>query len=147
MVTRVARRSSSAVAVSGALTISHSPGSRNSPSRTLMAYCCGCLARRKNSPIELVYTIFSYARNERLRVKSRLADGVNAPSITGVYPAANWLEREVFDMFGIRFDGHPNLKRILLPDEWQGHPLRKEYGIVQMDNDCVKSNLGIDSGQ
>ena len=96
---------------------------------------------------ELVYTLFSYRDNVRLRIKAALADGVTAPSITRIHPAANWLEREVFDMFGIRFDGHPDLRRILLPDEWQGHPLRKEYGIVQMDNNWVKSHLGIESGQ
>ena len=96
---------------------------------------------------ELIYTLFSYAHNFRLRVKARLADGASALSVTSVYPAANWLEREAFDMFGIRFDGHPNLRRILLPDEWQGHPLRKEYGIVQMDNAWVQSHLEIESGQ
>jgi NADH-quinone oxidoreductase subunit C len=96
---------------------------------------------------ELVYVLYSFARNEYLRVKAQAAEGQTAPTATGVYPAANWLEREVFDMFGIRFDGHPDLKRILLPDEWQGHPLRRDHSIIGMDNQWVKQNLDIESGQ
>jgi len=82
-----------------------------------------------------------------LRVKAQIADGEQPESATDVYLAANWLEREVFDMFGIEFAGHPNMKRILLPEDWRGFPLRKEYGITQMDNQLVKDNLGIESGQ
>lgn len=96
---------------------------------------------------ELVYILYSFARNERLRIKSRIPEGFRPQSLTGVHLGANWLEREVYDMFGIEFDGHPNLKRILLPDEWQGFPLRKDYGITQMDNQWVRENLGIESGQ
>jgi NADH-quinone oxidoreductase subunit C len=76
---------------------------------------------------DVVYCLFSTAHRHRLRVKARVADGDAIDSVTPVWPAANWLEREVFDMFGIGFSGHPNLRRILMPDDWQGHPQRKDY--------------------
>ena len=68
-------------------------------------------------------------------------------SLTGLWKNADWLEREVFDMFGIEFEGHPNMKRILMPDEWQGFPLCKDVNILGMDNQWVQQNLGIESGQ
>jgi NADH-quinone oxidoreductase subunit C len=77
---------------------------------------------------EMVYHLYSLAKNKRLRVKSRL--GESAPEIAtlcGLWPSANWMEREVWDLYGIRFAGHPDLRRILLYDEFQGHPLRKDY--------------------
>ena len=96
---------------------------------------------------EVVYNLYSFAHNQRLRLKVRLADAETVPSVTPVWGAANWLEREAYDMFGIRFDGHPNLRRILMPDEWRGHPLRKDYDIIQQDTAWVRENLGIKSGQ
>jgi NADH/F420H2 dehydrogenase subunit C len=96
---------------------------------------------------EIVYILYSFPRNERLRIKTRAALDVPVPSIVAPFPGANWMEREVFDMFGIRFAGHPGLKRILLPEEWEGFPLRKENSITAMDNNWVKQNLGIESGQ
>ena len=76
---------------------------------------------------DLVYVLFSTVSKRRLRLKVRVADAGVVDSVSVVWPAANWLEREVFDMFGIRFAGHPDLRRILMPDEWQGHPQRKDY--------------------
>jgi NADH-quinone oxidoreductase subunit C len=96
---------------------------------------------------DLVYIVYSFARNERVRIKTQIADGAEAPTATGVHLTANWLEREVFDMFGIRFAGHPDLRRILMPEDWQGYPLRKDYGILQQDSRWVQENLGIESGQ
>ena len=96
---------------------------------------------------DLVYVLYSFARNERVRVKTYIADGYHPRSAVVVHPTANWLEREVFDMFGIEFEGHPDLRRILMPDEWQGYPLRKDYSIIQQDQRWVQENLGIESGQ
>lgn len=81
---------------------------------------------------EVLYLLTAPQAGARVRLKVRVpeSDPV-APSATGVWPAANWLEREVFDLFGIRFDGHPDLERILLPDDWEGHPLRKDFSLVE----------------
>jgi len=101
----------------------------------------------REKQFDLIWILYSHVRNERIRVKIMITDGETAPSSVSIWPAANWLEREVYDMFGIRFEGHPDLKRILLPDGWKGHPLRKDYGIIQQDQEWVQINLGIESGQ
>ncbi len=88
---------------------------------------------------DLVYILYSFGRNERIRVQTSVAE--RALSITSIFAGADWLEREVFDMFGIVFAGHPDLKRILLPEDWEGHPLRKEYPIAQPDEAWVAANL------
>ena len=76
---------------------------------------------------DLIYCLYSTVHRHRLRMKARLADGQSIASVTSVWPAANWFEREAFDMFGITFSGHPDLRRILMPADWQGHPQRKDY--------------------
>ena len=76
---------------------------------------------------DVIYQLYSTTLKQRVRVKVRAADGEPVPSVTGIWPAANWLEREVFDLFGIPFEGHPDLRRILMPEDWQGHPQRKDY--------------------
>jgi NADH-quinone oxidoreductase subunit C len=101
----------------------------------------------KPEPFEVIYILYSFERNLRIRVKTRIKDGAALESVVWVHVTADWLEREVFDMFGIRFNNHPDLKRILMPDEWEGHPLRKDYSILKMDERWVRENLGIESGQ
>jgi NADH-quinone oxidoreductase subunit C len=113
-------------------------------------YCVDITAAhypKREKQFDVIWVLYSFARNERIRVKMQIADGDSVPSSVPIWPAANWLEREVYDMFGIKFDGHPDMKRILLPDGWKGHPLRKDYGILQQDNEWVQINLGIESGQ
>ena len=102
---------------------------------------------KRDEQFDIVWILYSFPRNERIRVKTLLKDGAAAPSVAALWSTANWLEREVFDMFGIGFEGHPDLRRILLPDGWKGHPLRKEYSILQQDTEWVKINIGIESGQ
>jgi NADH-quinone oxidoreductase subunit C len=101
---------------------------------------------KRERRFELVYLLHSFASNFRLRVKTRIADGETAESVSDLYPGADWLEREAFDMFGVSFRGHPDLKRILLPEDWTGHPLRKDTSILAMDNDWVQRHLGIPHG-
>jgi NADH-quinone oxidoreductase subunit C len=76
---------------------------------------------------DVVCCLYSTVHRHRVRMKARVKDGEDPPTLSGVWGAANWLEREVFDLFGIRFAGHPDLRRILMPDEWQGYPQRKDY--------------------
>ena len=79
---------------------------------------------------EVVYHLFSIPKKSRVRLKVKLGgDDPSLPSITSVWPAANYFEREVFDLFGIRFEGHPYLRRIMMPENWEGHPLRKDYPV------------------
>jgi NADH-quinone oxidoreductase subunit C len=102
---------------------------------------------KREKRFDLVLNLYSFPKNERLRIKALLGENEPVASVESVWPTANWLEREVYDMFGIVFKGHSNLKRLLLPEEWQGYPLRKDYDILQQDEAWVRENLGIESGQ
>jgi NADH-quinone oxidoreductase subunit C len=102
---------------------------------------------RREKRFDLIAVLYSFPHNLRLRLKIPVAESERATSLVELWPAANWLEREIFDMFGIEFAGHPDLKRILLPDGWEGHPLRKDYDILKQDTAWVRENLGIESGQ
>ena len=82
----------------------------------------------ENPRFEMVYHLYSTEQNQRIRIKARVAEETpEIDSVTDLFASANWMEREVFDLYGIRFHGHPNLRRILLYDEFEGHPLRKDY--------------------
>lgn len=76
---------------------------------------------------EVVYNLFSLNRKWRIRVKTRVRENEEVPTLVRVWEGANWAEREVFDMFGVKFAGHPDLRRILMDERWEGHPLRKDY--------------------
>jgi len=78
----------------------------------------------------VTYNFYSLSRNRRLFLRVRAAEGEPVPSLAGVFASADWAEREVYDLFGVVFEGHPDLRRIELPDDWDGHPLRKDYPIV-----------------
>jgi NADH-quinone oxidoreductase subunit C len=113
-------------------------------------YCVDVTAAHypeREKQFEVIWILYSFPHNQRMRVKTKIAETESAPSAVPLWPTCNWLERECYDMFGIQFEGHPDLRRILLPDGWKGHPLRKEYGIIQQDQEWVQINLGIPSGQ
>jgi NADH-quinone oxidoreductase subunit C len=90
-----------------------------------------CVDRYPAEPrFEIVYHLLSISKKERVRLKVRLDGGSPAvESLTSIWPGANYFEREVFDLFGVRFTGHPYLRRILMPEDWEGHPLRKDYPV------------------
>ena len=88
---------------------------------------------------EIVYLLHSIERNQRLRLKCRLpSDRPEIDSVTGVWPGANWYEREVFDLFGVVFLNHPDLRRIMMPEDWNGHPLRKDYPVTGLKYDYTQ---------
>jgi NADH-quinone oxidoreductase subunit C len=78
---------------------------------------------------EVVYHLLSVANRRRVRLKVRVTADGSVPTVQSVYPGAGWLEREVWDMFGIIFDGHNDLRRLLMPEDWEGHPQRKDYPV------------------
>ena len=80
---------------------------------------------------EIVYILYCHERKQRLRLHCRISgDLPEIASVVPVWSSANWYEREVFDMFGVQFKGHPNLRRILMPEDWEGHPLRKDFPVT-----------------
>lgn len=94
----------------------------------------------KGTPFEVVYQLYSISKNERVRLKLDTNDqGVE--SVTCVWPSADWLEREVYDLFGVVFQNHPDLRRILLPPDWDGHPLRKDYPLEFVENRWTENHL------
>jgi NADH-quinone oxidoreductase subunit C len=90
-----------------------------------------CVDRFPSEPrFEVIYHLLSISKKERVRLKVRVAgDSPAIESVTSVWPGANYFEREVFDLFGVRFTGHPYLRRLLMPEDWEGYPLRKDYPV------------------
>ncbi len=109
---------------------------RHLKSKEDFGYCVDVTAvdwRDRAPRFDVVYHFYSFSKNDRIRVKCGAAEGEDVPSIALVYLAANWCERETFDMFGIRFSGHPDLRRILTWDGFHGHPLRKDFPLEGID--------------
>jgi NADH-quinone oxidoreductase subunit C len=90
----------------------------------------------------MVYQLFSVHHKDRLRIKCAVAeDDCHVPTVSGIWATANWLEREVYDLFGITFDNHPDLRRILMTPDWEGHPLRKDYPLQGPGREPYKGRL------
>jgi NADH-quinone oxidoreductase subunit C len=94
----------------------------------------------REAPFEVIYNLYSIAKNERVRLKVA-TNGEGVDSVTGIWPAAEWPEREVYDLFGVVFHNHPDLRRILLPPDWDGHPLRKDYPLEFIENAWTERHL------
>lgn len=110
------------------------------PFNYLSDLTCVHVPDRTEAPFEIVYNLYSIPANERIRLNvATTEEGVE--SVTGVWPAANWMEREVFDLFGVRFKNHPDLRRLLLPPDWEGHPLRKDVPLEFVENEWTKRHL------
>src|SRR5947209_7243861 len=112
----------------------------DTPFNYLSDLTCVHYPDRKGTPFEVVYNLYSIPANERVRLKVA-ADGEGIESVTGVWPSADWPEREVYDLFGVKFRNHPDLRRILLPPDWEGHPLRKDYPLEFVENRWTKQHL------
>ena len=93
---------------------------------------------KREKRFDLVYHLYSFKKNERLRLKVMAGENEQVPSVTGVWATANWLEREVYDLFGVIFEGHSDLRRIMLPEDWVGYPLRKDY-VEQEEYDGIST--------
>lgn len=95
---------------------------------------------REEAPFEVVYNLYSISTNERVRLRAAAGEA-GIDSVTSVWPTANWMEREAYDLFGVAFNNHPDLRRLLLPKDWDGHPLRKDYPLEFMENQWTTRHL------
>jgi NADH-quinone oxidoreductase subunit C len=112
-----------------------------SPFDYLSDLTCVHFPENADAPFEVVYNLYSISANQRVRLKVATTDAAGVETVTGVWPAANWLEREVYDLFGVRFHNHPDLRRLLLPPDWEGHPLRKDYPLEPVENNWTAKHL------
>lgn len=102
---------------------------------------CVHYPERADTPFEVVYNLYSISANARVRLKVWTSADAGVESVTPVWPAANWMEREAYDLFGVPFKNHPDLRRLLLPPDWEGHPLRKEYPLKPVENAWTRKHL------
>ena len=112
----------------------------DTPFNYLSDLTCVHYPDQREAPFEVVYNLYSIPKNERVRLKVSV-NGEGVESVTSVWPAADWLEREVYDLFGVAFRNHPDLRRILLPPDWEGHPLRKDYPLEFVENRWTEAHL------
>ncbi|HVS80300.1 MAG TPA: NADH-quinone oxidoreductase subunit C [Pyrinomonadaceae bacterium] len=110
------------------------------PFNYLSDLTCAHYPDHKEAPFEVVYNLYSIPANERVRLKVAV-NGEGVDSVTSVWPSADWPEREVYDLFGVVFRNHPDLRRILLPPDWEGHPLRKDYALEFVENRWTENHL------
>jgi NADH-quinone oxidoreductase subunit C len=114
------------------------------PFNYLSDLTCAHYPDHRAAPFEVIYNLYSISANERVRLKvwaNGEGAGEGVDSVTGVWPAADWPEREVYDLFGVNFRNHPDLRRILLPPDWDGHPLRKDYPLEFVENKWTEDHL------
>ena len=112
----------------------------DSPFNYLSDLTCAHYPDHREAPFEVIYNLYSISVNERVRLKVGV-NGAGIDSVTSVWPSADWPEREVFDLFGVVFHNHPDLRRILLPPDWEGHPLRKDYPLEFVENRWTENHL------
>lgn len=112
----------------------------DTPFNYLSDLTCAHYPDHRDAPFEVIYNLYSIPANERVRLKVAV-NGEGVDSVTGVWPSADWPEREVYDLFGVKFRGHPDLRRILLPPDWEGHPLRKDYPLEFVENRWTENHL------
>src|SRR5258708_33894367 len=110
------------------------------PFNYLSDLTCAHYPDQREAPFEVIYNLYSITANARVRLKVA-TNGEGVDSVTGVWPSADWPEREVYDLFGVVFRGHPDLRRILLPPDWEGHPLRKDYPLEFVENRWTENHL------
>jgi NADH-quinone oxidoreductase subunit C len=111
------------------------------PFNLLADLTCVHYPEHADAPFEVVYNLYSISANARVRLKARTGEADGIDSVTSVWPTANWLEREVYDLFGVTFRNHPDLRRLLLPPDWAGHPFRKEYPLKPVENEWTRKHL------
>ena len=111
------------------------------PFNYLSDLTCVHWPERFDAPFEVVYNLYSISGNERARLRVQTSEAEGVESVTGLWPTANWMEREVYDLYGVPFRNHPDLRRLLLPPDWEGHPLRKDYPLEFIENNWTTKHL------